>query len=100
MEQRRKGEVEGKRLTPGERAVNWAKAGAIVIPLFGAGWFTNSETVKRLYAEESQDIEQVNEEAVVQDAPVAQAGIIERTIIREKDCGTSEAMKSHVKALH
>lgn len=46
MEQRRKGESEGKRLTPGERFLNWCKAFAVIIPLLGIGWASNTETVK------------------------------------------------------
>lgn len=34
---KRKGEAAGRRLTLGERAINWAKAGAIIVPLLGAG---------------------------------------------------------------
>ena len=33
----RKGEADGKKLSPGERAINWAKALAIVVPLLGIG---------------------------------------------------------------
>lgn len=42
----RKGESDGKRLTPGERVLNWSKALAVVIPLIGVGAAGNSETVK------------------------------------------------------
>lgn len=54
MPQKRAGEADGRKLTPGERAINWAKAGAIIIPLFGAGWFSNSDTAKSLiYSQET-----------------------------------------------
>ena len=43
---KRAGESEGRSLTPGERAVNWAKAAAVIVPLFGAGYVTNTETVR------------------------------------------------------
>lgn len=47
-EGKRKGESEGARLTPGERAINWAKVIAIIVPLFGAGVFAgNTQTIKQ-----------------------------------------------------
>ena len=49
MNQRRRGESEGRKLTPGERAVNWAKALVIIVPLFGTGWLANEG--KQIYAE-------------------------------------------------
>lgn len=102
MDNRREGEENyGKKLPPSERLLNVAKAVAVVIPLFGAGWFSNTDTAKQLYAtEETQkvlDIEPTDEAAVSQDAP---AKIIERTIIREKECDIGEVMNSHVEALH
>ena len=33
----RKGEKDGAKLTPGERALNWAKAAAVIVPLIGIG---------------------------------------------------------------
>ena len=39
------------KLTPGERAINWAKALAIIVPLFGVGVFAgNTETVHKWLA--------------------------------------------------
>lgn len=52
MEKRRKGEKQGPRITLGERAINWAKALAIVIPLIGVGAVGNSNTVKNLLVPE------------------------------------------------
>lgn len=40
-----------KKITPGERAINWAKAAAILVPLFGVGVFAgNTETVHKWLA--------------------------------------------------
>jgi len=33
------------KLTPGERAINWAKALAIIVPLFGAGVFAGNTDI-------------------------------------------------------
>lgn len=52
MKGRRKGESAGPRLTAGERAINWAKALAIVIPLIGIGAVGNSQTVKKMVYEQ------------------------------------------------
>lgn len=82
--------------TPGERAINWAKAGAIIIPLFGAGYFTNTDTVKRLYETSDENPPIVAETS--ESPKTCPEKVIERTII--KDCGASEAMISHIKALH
>ena len=39
------------KLTPSERAINWAKALAIIVPLFGAGVFAgNTKTVHKWLA--------------------------------------------------
>ena len=51
VEKRRKGEENGKRLTPGERAINWAKATAaawpVVLGLVGLLGWTNSDYIMR-----------------------------------------------------
>lgn len=44
----RKGEPDGKRLSPGERAINWAKAIAIIVPLIGIGAVAKDPVVNYL----------------------------------------------------
>ena len=88
----------GRRPTIGERAVNWAKVIVILAPVFGAGWVSNTETVKSLY-QESPQVERG--EVIEMDCPDVSCPpqrIIEKTIV--KDCSISEAMKSHEKAYH
>lgn len=50
MEKKRAGESSGRRLTPGERAVNWAKAAVtawpIVLPLLAALGWTNKDHIQ------------------------------------------------------
>jgi len=99
-EGKRKGETEGKRLSPGERMINWCKAIGIIVGLFGTGWISNTDMVRQYYAEETEtavSVEPIDVAPVVQNAPPQ---IIERTIIKEKDCGITEVMQSHINELH
>ena len=93
----RKGEEEGRRLTPGERAINWAKAFAVIIPLFGAGWVSNSQTVKDWVAGEVETHEEYAEAVI--EKPEVVTIIKECTIIRE-ECGDTEAITQRINKWH
>jgi len=95
----RKGEEEGRRLTPGERAINWAKAFAVIIPLFGAGWVSNSQTVKDWVAGEVETHEEYVEAVIEKPEVVTRTIIKECTIIRE-ECGDTEAITKRINKWH
>jgi hypothetical protein len=44
------------KLSPGERAINWAKAVAIIIPLFGVGVFAGNTDVFHNWVKGADDI--------------------------------------------
>lgn len=113
MKHRRKGETEGRKLTPGERAINWAKAVAIIVPLFGAGWISNSDEVKSLYAEAvfpEERAEKVDETGIQKNvesspSPAKTVCPAPQVIVKEARCIVdssffSQSMRDHEKRHH
>ena len=44
------------KLTPGERAINWAKAIAIIVPLFGVGVFAGNTEIVHKFLQGPDDV--------------------------------------------
>lgn len=101
MPNRRKDDPEGPKLTPGERAINWAKAFALIIPLFGAGYFSNTETVKTWITPQPEAETQAEPAKV--DIPVLSCPKIDLTPLRkmiEKRCSLSNLIEDHETEFH
>ena len=89
----RKGERDGPALTPGERAINWAKALAIIIPLLGIGAIAD-EPVKRFFAgsvENADDVKGIVEGGFEEQVKHSISSIIDKLEKLEKQIARMES---------